>query len=373
MNTRKKDFLVPYISTDRNYWLVRTKGGKYYESFLNNEYIGISWNELDNNFLNQRRKTNPDTPPITKEEIKDFYEQKYIGNEEKQKHYSRNAQRIATMINRFVFDIKKGDIVLIPSANSDEISFGEVLEDGIYFEKDFPIKPTQERHDPKFCPFIKRKKVRWLKKVRKNELDSNLYTLLYSQHTISHADKKRYAHYIDRTIDSVYIKGETAHLVLNVKQEGDINALSFANIIRDSVKIIDEFKHLYPEFDDNIDGKRIKIKANVQSPGPMELFGPVKELLMLTSIITDIYGININTFKIIGFWKKKQPDKVKEVRKLLEDERFRKYKERQKQRNETSNDLQENLAELGVENPMEDVNSTRNLDRHEGIIGYELT
>jgi hypothetical protein len=33
---------VPKINPDRNYWLVRTNAGNYYEDFLNNSYIALS-------------------------------------------------------------------------------------------------------------------------------------------------------------------------------------------------------------------------------------------------------------------------------------------------------------------------------------------
>ncbi|MFB8427030.1 hypothetical protein ACFC4S_34370 [Priestia megaterium] len=371
MNTRENNFLVPYISANRNYWLVRTEGGTYYDSFHLNGYIGVSWNELDYNFFNQEKYTG-ENPTVSKEDLTAFYEQKYFNDEEKMQYYLKNSKRISTMVNRFVFEMKKGDIVLIPSASSETIAFGEIMDDHVFFENNLPETPPQEKYDYAYCPFVKRRSVRWLKDVRKDQLDSNLYTLLYSQHTINHIDDEKYGHYIDRTLDSIYIKGDKAHLVLNVQQTGDINALSFADIITGSVKIINGFRQEYPDVG-NIDGKKIKIKANVQSPGPMELFGSITEVLLLTSIVVDVFGVPINKFKIIGFWKKEKSDELKDAAKLLESKEFKEYKKKVLPQHSTINELRENLEELNVESPTQDVNSTQNVENHEGIVEYETT
>lgn len=371
MNTRENNFLVPYISASRNYWLVRTEGGTYYNSFRANGYVGISWNDLDFDFFNQNVYQQSKSI-ITGEDVKNLYEQKFFDNEERLEYYSKNATRISTMINRFAFGMKKGDIVLIPSSSSKTISFGEVLDDDIYFEGNLPVNPPQDDKESTYCPFVKRKSVRWLKDVKKHELDSNLYTLLYSQHTVNLINSKKYGHYIDRTLDSIYIKGNKAHLVLNVKQTDDINALSFADIIKDSIKIVNEFNYEYPNVK-SINGNKIKIKANVQSPGPMELFGSVKEVLLLTSIVIDIFGIQTNTFKIISFWKKENSDEILEALEILESEEFQEYKKNKLPQKSTANDLRGNLDELGVETPTADVNSTQNIERHEGVIDYERT
>lgn len=375
MNTRENKFLVPYISTDRNYWLVRTEGGKYYESFYHNKYIAIDWNDLDEQFFNTTRYQSIDyniEPIITKELLMNFYEQKFSGNKDKVKQYVRKYQRIATMVNRFAFGMKKGDIVLVPSTDSDQISFGEILDDQQYFEDNFPETTPQERDSPKFCPFVKRRTVRWLKTVNKRDLDSNLYSLLYSQHVINLISKREYAHFIDRTLDSIYIKGDTAHLILNVKQKGDINALSFADMIKDSVKIINDFSQQYPSVKE-INGNKIKIKANVQSPGPIELFGSIKEVLLLTSLVVDIYGLNINTYKVISFWKKENHDEVQQALEILESEEFEEYRKSVLSSKTRVNNLKEHLNELGVEPPTKDVNSSKGIQGHRGVIDYDLT
>ncbi|MFB3164491.1 hypothetical protein ABLO26_24325 [Neobacillus sp. 179-J 1A1 HS] len=344
MNNKKEVLEVPLISRDRNYWLVRTEGGRYYKSFFTNGYIAISWNELGAEIFNNTTEKNP----LSKDLVFDFYKNMYKNDEEKIKYYSRNSSRIATTLNRFKFGIKAGDIVIIPSTDSDEVSFGEVLSDDLYFERDFPTVNPKDRADKKFCPFIKRREVKWLKTVKRAELEPKLYSLFYSHHTISLADKEKYGHYIDRTIDSIYIKGETAHLVLEVKNENDINALVFANLIKDSVMAVDSLSRK-----NEISGRKIKIRANVQSPGPMEFFGPITEILILTVIIKKIFGSDVIEFK---FGKKKDSN-VDRVLKELEKKDFEKYKEMIRTGRANTNIIRESLDELVVGDPSVNINS----------------
>lgn len=349
MNTKKEGLEIPFVSTERNYWLVRTQGGTYYKSFRTNDYVAISWNELDEDIFKDTSEENC----LSTDRVIEFYKNKYKDDEEKIKYYSkRRVSRITNTLNRFKFEMKAGDIVIIPSTNSDLISFGEVLEDDLYFERNFPAVNPKENADEKFCPFVKRKKVKWLKDVRKAELEPKLIALFNSQHTISSADKVKYGNYIDRTIDSIYIKGETAHLVLEVKKENDINALVFANLIKDSVLAVDTFED--SSFKNNIKGANIKIKANVQSPGPMEFFGPIEEILILTSIITKTFGSDIMSFKL---GKKKKESNVDRITRGIEKESWEDYEIKIGLDKEDTDKIRQSLEELDVSDPTSNINS----------------
>lgn len=347
MIIQKEVLVIPYVPPERNYWLVRTQGGKYYNSFHLNNYIAIAWNEIGVNII----EMTSEDKPLTKEQVFEAYGNIYKNNEKKLKYYSRSASRITNTINRFTHEIKKGDIVIIPSTDSSEVSFGEVLEDNIYFESNFPTTQPKERADEKFCPFIKRKKVNWLKTVRRSELDPKLYALFHSQHTISSADKDLYGNYIDRTIDSIYIKGETAHLVLEVKQKKDINALVFANLIKDSVVSVDALKDI--SLKNQVSGKNIKIKANVQSPGPIEFFGPIYEILLLTVIIKQTFGSDIISFKL----GKKKDSKVDRLLKDFEKEEFGKYKKMIGSDSVDTDGIRDSLENLEIHDPTGNINS----------------
>jgi restriction system protein len=348
VDTKKEVLEIPFVSTERNYWLVRTEGGKYYKSFFTNGYIAISWNELGEDIFNNTSEEKP----LSRDRVFKFYEDKYKNDEIKLKYYSRRSSGIANTLNRFKYGIKTGDIVMIPSTNSDEISFGEVMEDDdLYFEKEFPVKQPKEHTDEKYCPFIKRKKVKWLKSVERKKLEPKLFASFHSHHTISALNKEVYGNYIDRTIDSIYIKGETAHLVLEVEKESDINALVFANLIKDSVLAVDSLNN--PSNKNEISGRNIKIKANVQSPGPMEFFGPIAEILILTVVIKKTFDSGAITFK---FGKKKDSN-VDRILEELEKKEFEKYKEMIESGRSNTDSIRVSLEELVVGDPTQQINS----------------
>ena len=288
-----KELVIPLLEEKRNYWLVRTEGGLYYEDFSLNDFIAISWNEID---------SHANTNEFSKKDIYNTLKNvsPYNESEESKEKLKRNSNRIANTINKFIFEIKKGDIVMIPSQNSSQINFGEVLEDQIYYDKG---TSTFEEDNIEPCPYIKRRKIKWLKKVHRRNLDPKLFSLFYSHHTISMADKKTYASYIDRTIDSLFIKGENAHLVLEVTNTNDINAYTFSSLIQNSIKLVDS---LSLPLNENLNGKLIKVKANVQSPGPIELFGPIKEILLLAAFVVPIYEKKYINFIIRNYKEKRK-------------------------------------------------------------------
>jgi restriction system protein len=153
------DVPVTHIKETQKYWLVRTQSGEFYDEFYHDNFIGIGWDLLTlEDFSN-------DEEQILDKIKTAFPEEKQPG-------------RILSQIKRFIFDIKPGDIVLIPSHSSFYISFGRVESD-LYLDEVGDNDIFEER-----CLFQKRKKVTWLKTVRRDGLDPYLYKLLNSHHTI---------------------------------------------------------------------------------------------------------------------------------------------------------------------------------------------
>lgn len=109
-------FNITEIDTNRNYWLVRTKSGKYFDEFYIDGFIGIGWNKIsDMTIINSDQ-----------EAVKNIIKQGYPDE--------NRPGLIANQIIRFVKEMKKGDIVLIPSKNSRYVAFGELVDDNIYLE-----------------------------------------------------------------------------------------------------------------------------------------------------------------------------------------------------------------------------------------------
>lgn len=353
MTEATQEIIIPNISPTRNYWLVRTESGLYYSSFDVNNYIAIGWNEIDQNIVNKKSE-------ISKEDILTLCPQ---SKDKTPSQQSRQATLIANNINKFINEIKEGDIVMIPSVDSEYVTFGEVSESKLYFEKDFPTITPTEPSDPKFCPYVKRKKVKWLKTIKRQKLDPELYKVFHSHHTIN--DANSYAQFIDRAIDSIFIKGDTAHLTLYVEKKGNINALMFSDLIRDTLTPIDKFKEITNREITNIKAttlnkNNISIKTNVQSPGPIELIGSVSEIIFIVSMIVSLDS-NKYKFKIKNLFNKKEDEKendnkIRDIIKAFNDEDIQSYtNELEKEKK----DIEQHLKNLKIKNPKDNINSTK--------------
>ena len=135
------------------------------------------------------------------------------------------------------------------------------------------------------CPFFKRRKISWIKGIDRNKLDSSLYALLNSHGTISEANK--YAYSIDRELSSFYIKGEKAHLVYRVTTENDITAVDLINFVSCNLYLIDMYNEI---FEKNISKDDIVMKLNVQSPGPIDLQGPITLIAIIALFSVFLVG-----------------------------------------------------------------------------------
>lgn len=337
------------IEPDRNYWLVRTKGGRFFEDFYFKGYIAIGWNKVNFSKSDQREEK------IILEEMKlkisaDYTDEKIPG-------------KPAGQIYRFVKKMKKGDIVLVPNSDSKFIAFGEILEDDIYLEnierEDLDIDIDTLEKDLLYngnedliqaslaeigCPFEKRRKVKWLKEIDRNELDSNLYGLLNSHGAVSDASK--YSYSIDRELSSFYIKGDRAHIIQRVTTEDDVSAIELINFVSNNLKLIDLYNDF---FDTSISKKDITMKLNVQSPGPIDLQGCILAIGAIATAGVFIVGGQAK------FKKNKDGDMEGEIssKGLLEHiTNIIKAKQMQPVIEQTKQDLVQSQETLGIQSPI---------------------
>lgn len=115
----------PYFSQQTNYWIVRSGvESKFFEEFERNEQIALGWN-LVKDLKSIENKCDIDA-------IRDLVEFKYnplleeLSNK-KNVNIKRRISDITGKINRFVNELKIGDIILTPG--KEEVLIGEVLSD----------------------------------------------------------------------------------------------------------------------------------------------------------------------------------------------------------------------------------------------------
>ncbi len=229
MNTNILDALnIPSVSPDRHYWIIRTKGGQYYNDFVLHQYISIAWDYVTLNILNNENEDSiKRIIGMYTRTDKDSYID--LDDEETDGSAKGKVTSIYNKIHRFVFEIAKGDIVLIPSANSDLVTIAEVIGDTYettnYVEMRLRDDPDSETIP---CPYYKRRKINSLKTITKKEMDIYLLKGFSSQHALSNMDE--YASFIDRTIYGIYSKGNDIHTTIHAGHPDGLTLKGLVNL-----------------------------------------------------------------------------------------------------------------------------------------------
>lgn len=268
---------ITVFPEDRNYWFVRTQGGKYYNTFDKEEFIGIEWDEIsDLKLINKRDED------ALKEEVVHYYPK------------IEKPGYVVNQILKFSHNMRKGDIVLIPSEHSNWINIGEIQSDDIYIyeEEDFECileNLDEESSSDKKQILKKRRKVKWIKSVKKSDLDPSLYSIIYSHAAI--ADVNKYSDFIDRTISQFYIKGNQASFTYKVNKKKNIPYTDMRAFLSANDKIFDYLNQNMDEFNIN----DLIFKINVQSKGPIQFKGLIKTVLIGGLVITSLFGSEITS------------------------------------------------------------------------------
>lgn len=243
---------LPIINAEREYWLIRTQSGQYYPTFKHNNFIGIEYDEIPYSSIAELKRKFPDLPDFIKA-LKSAVKKAYP--EEKQ------PGLIAGQISKFIYDIKKDDIVIIPSENSKSISIGRVTETPVHLANDSEILETE-------CDHTFRKKVEWIKSMDRDKLDPYLYKVLFAHQAINNL--KPYSEFIERSLNNFFVKDEEAHLVLEIENEGDINAKHLFGL---GMGYLDFFDELSAHFQLGVSSDDIEVKITLNSPGKVHYKG----------------------------------------------------------------------------------------------------
>lgn len=276
---------VEKVSSETQYRFVRTEKGKLFEQFKEENHIAIGWDYLT---LYQLRNMNPF-------DIKDK-----IAEQEELDINTQNGKTIATSsYNKLMLflNLKKGDIIISPSRNSDRLAFGQIIDDYTY--EDLDAKN-----------FIKRRQVSWYKIVQINNLNPIFYQVKSNHHSISSIN--RFAPHIDRVIGNLFQKDDNTHYVLNIGKEENIS-FDELNSLMDNIKTL--LSNINTEFNLEENPEEFYIKINLQSKGALELIKSGKSLavlafLLATASCTDDKIQNNSDEKIDNF--------IIENRKILE-------------------------------------------------------
>lgn len=275
---------IETINNNRKYWMVRAgvEGAFFYE-FFTRKFIGINVPTGNNLELLKNSSIEELKEIIAKESS---YEIKNIGH-------------LATKVYNFFNEIKKGDIIVMPSYRKERIAFGVVenenviLDDSLYLHESIKAVKNLTKENP--IP-DKRIEVKWTKLVNGSNLPGKLLLNLVAPHGLSSITDSNVIDLINTAMDTFFIKNEIAYMTFDVKTESDIDLKDIANYFSTVNEVVD-FTNEYFK-----DDERINLKINLNSPGTINFIGPVGAVL-IAGVLLAILGCDfeINLFKTIKF------------------------------------------------------------------------
>lgn len=324
---------IPHLDSSIDYWLVRADGGSFYTDFNINSYVGIGWNEISLNDI----KTAGGNPTILKRTLKDKLPDIIDGKKPTENHYGTWAGQLL----RFYNNIKAKDLIVVPSEGSENFLVGRVS--GKAYELNSEDLNKQElATNYKKSDFRKRYPIEWIGRFHRNDADSALYKVIYSQTTITKIND--YKQYINRALFAYYIEDERLHLTFKVTQSSDVGSRHLGQFIY-------QYGEMAKIFDEE---NEVDVKVNVQSAGPIEMIAPILHygtlaFLIFAGIVVGKYGgkfkflgNEVNISGIVNGKNKAKMDKIDIEQKQLEKiEKAIKLAE----------ELQVPVSELGIDLP----------------------
>jgi len=249
---------------ERGYWLVRTDGGIHYDDFVINSYIAIGWNYISVEAFNEKNESEIKSIITRQERIAPTHAEDDI---QQDKGIAGYVTSIYNKLNRFIIEFSIGDIVIIPSRNTDRISIGVIIGDvqeNPNHASDY-LKANPETTIA-LCPYAKRRSVKWLKGINKEKIDVYLIKAFSSHHAIS--DVSDYADYINRELYPIYTRDHNIHSIIRT---GHPDGLTFGEL-KSLIDLLSEnMNEISSVTGFAYDANDVKVKLNINSPGIMEI------------------------------------------------------------------------------------------------------
>ena len=250
---------LPSVDSSKDYWFVRAQKGQFYKSFQTGGYIAIGWNY------------------ITLDDLKNLDEDAIKG---KIKEFDNRIEKPGSAYNqmmKFAYSLNIGDIVIVPSESPNDFLVGEITSRP-YTESESNIESASN-----VCPFNKRMNVHWFGVIPNRDIDSQLYKLVYSGHTIT--DANAYKKFINRGLYDAYIDHDHMSITFKVQEENNIDAFEYSTFLHTVLQMVNVIKE-----SDELQDEKVVLRTNVQSKGPIELLGHPEILIPVLVFIILLTG-----------------------------------------------------------------------------------
>ena len=247
---------TPEISLSAKYWFVRTDGGSLYEAFIGTNSIAIGYGMVSLSFIEKL----PDDQEFAKDDLKAILKKLYPPKENSEGKTTDLSGLHASQILHFCKNMRRGDIVIVPSTSTQRLGIGFIDDDKAFEE-------ALSYRDQKFPEFSKRRKVRWVRGIDRESINPNLYKLFLNHQAI--ADASPYAEWVDALLYDFFKKGDDYHFVLRVTTTDDIKAQS---LFRACVDLFDLAEGFATTENAKTEFEEINTRINLNSPGDVELW-----------------------------------------------------------------------------------------------------
>lgn len=270
---------APEIKADANYWFIRTNGGELYEPFRGTGSIAIGYPEVTLDFI-ESLDDSEESRDSLKEKIRIHHPP--VTNEDGNTH--DNSGLAASQLLKFCNEIRRGDIVIIPSDRTERLAIG-------FVEDDAPFEEPLVWRGMTYSNFKKRRKVSWKRGVDKSDMNPNLFKLLLNRMTLVQAND--YSEWIDPMLYEFFNKGGDFHYVMKIRSRDHIRANTLFRACIDLMDLVSDFA-AHEEVNASVD--EIETRINLNSPGDVELWHRGVEAIGLLALM--VIAINGGGFTL---------------------------------------------------------------------------
>lgn len=268
---------IPKINDNRQYWFIRTEAGKYCDPFTINNLVSVGYEYITLRLLEQ-----------VFADAGENHIKKLKGLVMRFNPDEKRPGLVASQISKFYKDIKRGDVVIVPSEGTDYLYFGIVLDDKPFHVsyKDMELPKDKSHRD---FTHNKARRVKWFKREHRSFLHPKMLSLFFSHQTISNGHA--YAEYIDSTLNDFYFKNGKYHFQINIGREKSINAMDLFGGGVALLGMADDFMRLH-----GIDGdiSSLEVKVMLESPGYLKLVGvALAPFAIIGGILIPVGGGNV--------------------------------------------------------------------------------
>lgn len=261
----------------KRYWMVRTDKGSNYNTFVEGSFIALNIQNWPSAFLSQIVADYPDRANRLlhiRETLKHLRRNNIIdlSNRNGVEIEGASLSRLVNQIYAICYEMKQGDIVIIPDQSAFRLRIGRITDEQFSFDPEINNHFSYTRH------------VEWIKEIKKSRLDPCLYKALGAHQAV--CDISKYAEFIERNYNSYFAVEDKFHYVLTVNAE-NISAYKLTQMIN---SLLVRVREASDEFILGINIEDISFSINVNSPGKFSFVTTAKTAAIIMAIAVALCG-----------------------------------------------------------------------------------